>query len=386
MSTQKCKYSPRNIEINKIKNTCKKDKKLKENDINCTLSEKNYCILKPVQPVQPVQPDNSDSYNDISKSFSKLMNNKKKINFIKEGINSFNFENTKASNDSENKKKELLLEYLHTINDNDIIELSDNEKLFLNKLKTEWFKIIKDVFSIDVNNKDTSFEIRRPISANHPYDFRFKFKNKNNKIIQKKVEFKFTKNGNIPQLYDKNFRQLEYLYDDYSIFFYNEYIDKIMELLPTVEKIPIENYLKQVYKPKCYELDFFKELETIRKTPNFLKIENESRIEYIKKIFTDNLKIKAMYKDLFKKQENKHFFIWNKSNSNFEYKTISSEKLKLIELGKAEIKQSSKENYSFLVIDTNTGKKLFQISLYWKNHTGVCNPYLKLKPYWNNIT
>ena len=64
-----------------------------------------------------------------------------------------------------------------------------------------------------------------------------------------------------------------------------------------------------------------------------------------------------MYKDLFKKQENKHFFIWNKSNSNFEYKKISSEKLKLIELGKAEIKQSSKENYSFLVIDTNTGKK-----------------------------
>lgn len=361
----------------------------------------------------------SDTFNN-TESFAQLEKTirDEKLD-INECIEALLKKNTKGKNDSENNKREYLLTILHKDNINSV---NDEYKKYYKEIKKIWFELWKDNFDIDISNSDTNFSIIKASNKKHHYyDLRAKY-TKNNKIYQKRIEFKFMRDVSsiheLPQLADLFYKSVKLFNykEQYPEYFFKNYFQKMIEIYNrhSKNKITFSNnedktkqYLERiVYDMKCTEIKSKddKEIKAIlanivllRKNKNGVKAKKEldecvqesisNYFEIIKeKSQTIQNILNISENDEIKKklyqQRHKHFIIWNREgdkNFNFTYtrfpKSLIDKIYDSINNNNFEIKHIQKKPRIVIFGDENYDLHLM---LAWKNHNGICNPYIKL--------
>ena len=313
-----------------------------------------------------------------------------------------------------------MLTILHKNNDEHV---NDENKRYYEEMQRKWCELWKNSFGIDIMNTDTQFSITKASNKKHHYyDLRAKY-TKNDKVYQKRIEFKFmsdvTSIHELPQLADLFYKSVKlFNYEQqYPEYFFKNYFDNMISIYNKYSKNKItfnnsENKAKKyldriVYNMDCTKInskddDDVKDMKSILAKIVILRKDNDKAKRELdgcvnasfKKYFelireninhTSNI-INIANNDSVKKkllqQRHKHFIIWNREgDKNFDFtyarfsKTLIDKIYESIQKNNFEIKFIQRKHRIIIFGDGNYDLHLM---LAWKNHNGICNPYVKL--------
>jgi hypothetical protein len=183
----------------------------------------------------------------------------------------------------------------------------------------------------------------------------------------KKVEFKY--NGKsidkLPQFLQltENYGFIE---KSYAEFYYNNYLQKHIDLITGLDILDKDTYLKLVKGTNYNSNPFFialktaEEDQTIKKQINLLV--NSSIKEYLE-TYATSINILNVYNTLNKSQSDKVFILWNNKEFYLDKLDISSN-----------LVYKNIKNRNTIVLEDLDNNHEYHLLLRWKNHKGVLNP------------
>lgn len=294
------------------------------------------------------------------------------INYFKiADVDLFFKKGNKQDNDKENSIRENILSKLHLLPEEYINHKSYGTKW--NLLKTKWLHTLNELYK-DPYDK---IIVNKMAGRKYNYDFNvvYVLQNKVNNINHsssmiknvKKVEFKY--NGKsidkLPQFLQltENYGFIE---KSYSEFYYNNYLQKHIELIDGLELLDKDTYLKLVKGTNYNTNPFFMSLkraednQTIKKQINI--IVNNSIKEYLE-AYGSTINIHNVYNTLKTSQSDKVFILWNNNEFYIDKLDISSN-----------IVYKNIKNSNTIVLEDLDNNQEYHLLLRWKNHKGVLNP------------
>jgi hypothetical protein len=283
-----------------------------------------------------------------------------------EDIKLFFNTSSKSDNDSSNKKREDILEYILTA---DI----ENKGYFdhpefgssWTDVKNKFYSALKKIYSQDFDN----VSVTKTAGRKYNYDFNIDFYSNNQKVFESHVEFKYnaTNLKSLPQILQLgiNFNMINYSYAEY---FFNNYLDKYIlcdSELSNTQKPTLQEYLKvitttEARTSKIPLIKLMKERYDIQKEEKF-SVVNES-INTFLHTYLNQFNIQNLSEKLQNTQKNKYFLMWN---NDFNIETLDDSETNISNV--LEI-----INDNTIVVKANTYK--YKILLRWKNGKGILNP------------
>lgn len=282
-----------------------------------------------------------------------------KHNIIVTDINTFFEKGTKIKNDSDNKKREDILESIDSLPENFLTDTLYGDKW--TSIRAKWNKALS---SLCTEPFDT-ISVTKKGGRGHNYDFFVSYKKGGVEICSKQLEFKF----NSKSIYKlAQFIQLTeycgFIGQSYAEYYYNNYLSIHCDIVnvPILEK---EKYLKFV-KTTSYDSDpFFVKMKQAEENTEIKKKISALVAESIKTFLEKNgstIDLLCFTKRI-KEQEDKIFILW-------DGKDFISERL---EIGNSVRFKEVKNNNMIVLEDLEKGQ-VFNVLLRWKNHKGVLNP------------
>lgn len=287
-------------------------------------------------------------------------------------IMAFVEENTKANNDSTNKKRELIIENIL-----DITEDYLNDEIYgkyWTKIQKSLLDSLDSICDIEYNN----IIIEQKGGMKYNYDFIVKYCDKTNNIIKTiKLEFKHN-NSNVRdlvqflELYDKDCKSKYELFDySYSEYYYDNYLDKYLEIDKNTEIVkPTKDiYLKYIHDIK-YKQPFFDQIYTNKTTNKKLKdkLVEESRRDFIQ-TYAETFNFSKLTEKIIESQQDKIFLLWDKNKFHIEKIDVNN----ITILG---VKPGTINSLYFDVVVENFIYDI-RVRLNWGNNNGIANPRWK---------
>jgi hypothetical protein len=287
------------------------------------------------------------------------------IDYYENNYNIFIRKCSKDKNDETNKIREKII------------------KIFFENYKNKNFepKIGKNIFDnlsllLASNNIDKIINTQH-IGGLKANDFVITYM-KENKEINLNIDFKFnsnkiTKLSQIKQIFTTDKKITDFIKKKYyHEFYYDNYLDKILELLETkniiLKKPKYEFYLTNINKFSKKKMnEFFENLKINQKkyTKEFKEIVNKSIFDYLHNYY-NNINIDILTENL-QSAENKAYLLFK--NNCFNLENIDSIKIKSF---------NSIKNNNTLVFDTCNNKKI-EMLLRWKNGCGCVGSGWQIK-------
>ena len=287
------------------------------------------------------------------------------IDYYENNYNIFIKKSSKNKNDETNKIREKII------------------KIFFENYKNKNFdpKIGKNIFDnlsllLASNNIDKIINTQH-IGGLKANDFVITYM-KENKEINLNIDFKFnsnkiTKLSQIKQIFTTDKKIKDFIKKkSYHEFYYDNYLDKILELLETkniiLKKPKYEFYLTNINKFSKKKMnEFFENLKINQKkyTKEFKEIVNKSIFDYLHNYY-NNINIDILTENL-QSAENKAYLLFK--NNCFNLENIDSIKIKSF---------NSIKNNNTLVFDTYNNKKI-EMLLRWKNGCGCVGSGWQIK-------
>lgn len=242
-------------------------------------------------------------------------------------------------------------------------------------------KIGKNIFDelsilLEANNIDKITDVQH-IGGMKANDFVIKYLHKNKEKILN-IDFKFNvkniKNlAQVKQIYTTNKKLQNFIKEEsYHKFYYENYLDKILEYLAT-KNIILDKPEYSFYVSKVNNFD----KKTMDKFFNVLKTNQKKYTKEYKKIVDTSI---SMYLDKYGKNNDIEILIDNlESTENKAYLLFKNNKFYLENMSSTKIKSFSKiKNNNTLVFDTNDNKKI-EMMLRWKNGAGCIGSAWQIK-------
>ncbi len=279
-------------------------------------------------------------------------------------INVFFESNIKSDNYKYNLKRELLI-YI----------------ILNNKLNTDFYKY-SQIWSY-INTKLQTYLIHYILPENiktmkveykggrkYNYDFEIIYKDINNEIQNKNIEFKhnFKSISTYPQILSLQSKKIYFNVD------YAEYIESLSKLY-NIDNINRNDYI--ILTINYNSNKWFKYIYTNEKL--FINEKKQIIDKSIHNFLIDKINIIINDMDMINKKLNsladKHYMLWDKND--FKYDFITKEELTL---KKTYILKKNKNNmYNTICFDTNNKTTKIEFLLRWKNHYGILNPAFQIK-------
>ena len=267
----------------------------------------------------------------------------------------------KSKNDKNNKIRE------------NIIGAIINKKIPEDFYKCEkWNNIKEAVFNFLKRFSYKKIEVIHKGGRKYNYDFDLM-------IDDKKYKFEYKYNcSNITECpqFVSPMNPSKYLNMNFEEFFYDNYLDKIIELTE-YQKPDKKIYLKEINQPNPPCMIKFKELykkgleKKDNKSIDFMKkcrkISEKSIVEFLKIVKLDTRKLS---KYLFESQKDKHFMLYK--DGKFHYDKFTDNKIFNLIDNSIEIK-----GCNFLVKTENNQQ--LEIKLRWKNYNGLAFPAFQIQ-------
>ena len=273
---------------------------------------------------------------------------------------------SKSDNDSSNKKREDILEYILTA---DI----ENKGYFNHPtygsswtdVKNKFYSALKKIYTHNFDN----VSVTKTAGRKYNYDFNIDFYSNNQKVFESHVEFKYnaTNLKSLPQILQLgiNFNMINHSYAEY---FFNNYLDKYILCDPELsntQKCSLQEYLKvitttEARTSKIPLIKLMKERYDIHKELKF-SIVNES-IKNFLHTYLNHFNIQNLSEKLQNTQKNKYFLMWD---NDFNIETLDHTETNISNV--LEI-----INDNTIVVQANKYK--YKILLRWKNGKGILNP------------
>ena len=276
-----------------------------------------------------------------------------------EDIHTFFKKGIKSENDSDNRKREKILESLDSISDTILKDSIHGERWQL--LQQKWRKMITTLCAEPYER----FTVTQKGGRGYNYDFVITYFKENKEICTKQIEFKY--NGKsiykLPQFLQIT-ENCGFLPVSYAEFYYDNYLHKNCTIL-NMQILDKEKYLKLV-KGTEYTCDsFFVKLKEAENVPDLKKKISTHVWDSIKDFLQKNgsgIDLSSVL-DKLKAQEKKTFVLWNGLDFIVEK----------LEIGKTLTFKEIK-NCNTIVLEDIEKKQRFGFLLRWKNHKGVLNP------------
>lgn len=299
-------------------------------------------------------------------------------------------QSNKDKNDNENVKREFLLTKLHLKLSEVYNGLSEYEIKYLKNLEKEWYKIIKEIFNVDIYTDNFDI-VRRSKTRNYYYDLRIQYE-KNGKKYGKRIDIKIDENYNEPpQFQEKHIANVE-MFKTYLDFFYDNYIDILINnynriFSESLQKPKKEDYVKYASSQQCdksgISKDFFIMIKSKSKNNKEFKIilddiSKQSITKYITNI--QNMELEWLIKILQTKMH-VHYLTWSRKNKIFFYTNYTDNIKDIIQsIKNKKITIDNNGKYPKIIITPTEKKndKYIEIRLHWSNGNGVCNPSVKI--------
>ena len=288
-----------------------------------------------------------------------------------------------------------MTDYYENNYDNFIMISSKDKNDKSNKIREEMLKICfenykninfnpktgKNIFDelsilLEANNIDKITDVQH-IGGTKANDFVIKYLHKNEEKILN-IDFKFNvkniKNlAQVKQIYTTNKKLQNFIKDkSYHEFYYENYLDRILEYLATkniiLEKPEYSFYVSKVNNFDKKTMDnFFNVMKTNQKkySKEYKKIVDISISAYLDK-YGKNNEIEILVNNL-ESTENKAYLLFK--NNKFYLENMSSTKIKSF---------SKIKNNNILVFETNDDKKI-EMMLRWKNGAGCVGSAWQIK-------
>lgn len=279
------------------------------------------------------------------------------IDIYIDDIDIFNISTIKANNDTNNKKREIII---YLILNEDIPNDWYKKSYKWNNMKHELHKFLYNVNKMPYISIDIEYKAGR--KYNYDYEILYHFEDESNKSI--KLEFKNNceKVMNYPQFLSvsaKNFIKNK----DYGEFFYDNYIEEL-SLLNNLTKPNKDDYLKYLYSSNYDKLQFFRQLKD---NENIIQDKKKELVmnsisEYIKIVDIDIDTLNKKFKDC---QIDKIYMLYSKNK--FYIDKIFEEELTITGVSKIICKNT-------IVLDTKNPNTKIHMLLRWKNHLGILYP------------
>lgn len=278
----------------------------------------------------------------------------------------FQQNSSKADNDKNNKKRELILE--------NIIKLEP--KFYEDKEFQKYWVLVKDSWFSTLSKlckeKFETIIVKQKAGRSFNYDFDVSYESESKKILQTlKIEFKHNSESieKIPQFLSLTDGTCDFFKESYASFYYDNYLTKYLEcdenLKSYLKDSPSkEEYLKLVKKTSydCHKMFKSMYLKEDTKKEEKFKIVNESISEYLKK-YASSINLECLKEKLIVTQKDKYFLLWNLDQ--FKVQNIDVENIN-------SLKFSSVKNDNTIIIEGKDMK--FHLLLRWKNHKGILLP------------
>jgi hypothetical protein len=293
----------------------------------------------------------------VSVTETAVIPNKKTDLFSTQNKRSVNMENiialfetagtNRGNNDSANKQREDFLCILHTLD----IPLAQKWRDFLATLCTLPYD---------------SIQVKKKAGRSANYDLDIRYMKDGNVVHEIKGEFKHNakKIDALPE-YLSVASNKPYLPASYAEYFYDNFIDKICMLDPTLVKPDRNEYIKFVYNNNydvhpffaslyANERNYYSKKRAIVKTSIRMYLEENAR----------HLNLQALTDDIRSRQSGKVYILWDLEK--FVADTIRDEEMEIVSVEKV-------KNGNVIVAMSRAGTR-HNMLLRWKNHLGVLYP------------
>lgn len=260
----------------------------------------------------------------------------------------------RASNDSTNKLREIILENIMTSPHLDDKDYGIRWK----QVRDSWSTSIQSITQEPYDR----FQVTRKGGRKYHHDFTIDFYNDSKLVDTQQIEFKFGKTiKSVPQFLSM-YSHFTMFQNTYAVFYYENYLDQYLAYVG-IEKPPLTEYLEQVYKTN-YTHPFFATLKEREIEHKKLKsdIVNDSIKAYLQANATKII-LPVLYEKLLASQK-KTFLLWDETQ--FTTHKLSFEPLEY---------KGFNNNTIFIA----SGLYTLKLLLRWKNHKGILGPAWQIK-------
>lgn len=263
----------------------------------------------------------------------------------------------RGNNDALNKKRENVLCILYEPPE-EYIERNPLWKIMSQK----WREFLSTLCSVPYDN----VRVKKKGGRKANYDLLIEFMKDEEKVYSVKGEFKHntSKLDSLPE-YLSVATNKPYIPIPYAEYFYDNFIDSICALDPTLTKPERSIYLRHIYKNNYKAHTFFNSL--YENESKYYKEKREIVQGSIRNYLEENarsLDINALTEDIRTRQSGKVYILWNLEK--FIADTIREEEMEIVSV--EEVK-----NGNVIVVKSRSGT-CHNMLLRWKNHLGVLYP------------
>jgi len=260
----------------------------------------------------------------------------------------------RASNDSTNRLREIILETLLTSPHLDDPDYGPRWR----QVHHSWSEMIQSV----TKEPYDQVQVSRNGGRRHHYDFTLEYYRETRLVDTKHVEFKFGKNmKSLPQILSM-YSHFDIFPQTYAVFYYERYLDQYLSYVG-IEKPLLSDYLNHVYGID-YSHPFFATLREreVEHKKEKAEIVNDSIRHYLETNATQ-IVLPTLYEKLQSSQQ-KTFLLWNEEK-------FTSHRL--------EFEPLEYKGYTKNTILISSGVYSLRLLLRWKNRKGILGPAWQIK-------
>lgn len=267
----------------------------------------------------------------------------------------------KCDNDSNNKRREEILEGILKVPEEYLNDAQYGEKW--REVQNGWRDVLRGLCS-DVFD---SMNILKMAGRGNNYDYCVNYYNSEQIVNKRCIEFKYNSSSldKIPQFLQL-YENCGFIEKSYAEFYYENYLWSHIEHIPGLEILDKELYLKLVRGTKYNCNPFFsrlKDAELDKPSKSVInKVVNKSIGDYLTR-YAKEIDLEVLQKRLSASQKEKVFVMWK--SGKFTTDTIS--------IG-SKLEYKGVKNKNTIVVDDIEQKQEYHLLLRWKNHKGVLNP------------